>query len=163
MRDNGNHIEAFQNPTEYMSSNTGCVRHKLYSNGSSRTSNHDSRGYVLFDVLMAIFLFGIGFAALAGLTESYLRETRQASNFTEAVNIAQKNLEFLAGHKWDENIAQGRCIPGSVVQGDEGRFHWSISCEWDTLPDLLQVSVRVDWFEERQMKNYLLETAYHVE
>lgn len=122
-----------------------------------------SPGFVLLDALMAIFLFGLGFAVLYGLTESALAEAGQAEDLTKAANIAQQQLEGLQGCSWTENFAQGRCIPGEVVRGEEGRFHWSVFSEWDGLPDILHIKVEVLWPERRKKSSYQLESVYHVE
>ncbi|MHB1653762.1 MAG: hypothetical protein ACYCVD_15000 [Desulfitobacteriaceae bacterium] len=130
---------------------------------NSRQESCKSRGYILFDALLAIFLFSFGFAALYGLTEGTLWTTRQAAYLTEGANYAQKHLESLAAHKWEDNLAQGKCIPGGLVEGDDGNFHWLIRSDWDPLPDLLRISVEVRWLEDSHLRSYLLESAYHVE
>src|SRR5665647_2763501 len=90
-----------------------------------------SQGYVLFDVLLALFLFSLGFAVLFGLTEGALSEARQASTLLEGANLAQKKLDQLAVHAWSDNITQQACIPGGTVEGNEGKFRWIIASDWD--------------------------------
>ncbi|HBP63077.1 MAG TPA: hypothetical protein DD730_02115, partial [Desulfosporosinus sp.] len=60
---------------------------------------------MLFDVLLALFLFSIGVAVLFGLTEAGVSEARQASTLMEGANLAQKKIEQLAVHPWSDNIA----------------------------------------------------------
>ncbi|MDR3541833.1 MAG: hypothetical protein P4L69_12825 [Desulfosporosinus sp.] len=122
-----------------------------------------SRGYVLFDVLLALFLFSIGFAVLYGLTESAVSEARQAASLLEGANLAQKKMDQLAVHSWADNIAQQACLPGGTVEGNEGKFHWLIVADWDDLPQLLRVSVEVRWIERGSPGCYKLESLYEVE
>ena len=118
---------------------------------------------MLFDVLLALFLFSLGFAVLFGLTEGAVSEARQAATLMEGANLAQKKLEQLAVHAWSDNIAQQTCIPGETVEGNEGKFHWLIHSEWDDIPELLRVSVEVRWTERGNPYQYKLESLYAVE
>ena len=122
-----------------------------------------SQGYVLFDVLLALFLFSLGFAVLFGLTEGAVSEARQASTLMEGANLAQEKLEQLAVHAWSDNIARQACIPGGTVEGNEGKFHWLIVSNWDDIPQLLRVSVEVRWTERGNPAWYKLESLYAVE
>jgi hypothetical protein len=124
---------------------------------------NDSRGYVLFDVLLALFLFSLGFAVLFGLTESAVYESRQAATLMEGANLAQKKLDQLAVHAWHENFAQQACLPGGTVEGNEGRFRWRIVSNWDDSPQLLRVRVEVEWTERGNPVWYKLESLYAVE
>lgn len=122
-----------------------------------------SPGYVLFDVLLALFLLSLGFAVLFGLTEGAVSEAQQASSLMEGTNLAQKKLEELSVHAWTDNIARQACIPGGIVEGNEGKFHWQIVSNWDDIPQLLRVSVEVRWTERRNPAVYKLESLYAVE
>ena len=123
----------------------------------------DSQGYVLFDVLLALFLFSLGFAVLFGLTEGAVSEARQAATLMEGANLAQKKLDQLAIHAWNDNIARQVCLPGGTVEGNEGEFQWRIASEWDDIPQLLRVSVEVRWIERGNLTKYKLESLYAVE
>jgi Tfp pilus assembly protein PilV len=122
-----------------------------------------SPGFVLFDVLLALFLFSLGFGVLFGLTEKALAETRQAASLLEGANLAQEIMDRLASHSWSENIAEQACIPGETVEGYSGKFHWYIYSKWDDLPQLLRVSVKVCWVDQGHQSLYLLESLYDVE
>lgn len=122
-----------------------------------------SPGYVLFDVLLALFLFSLGFAVLFGLTEGAVSEARQAANLMEGANLAQKKLEQLAVHNWGDNIVRQACIPAGTVEGQEGKFHWLIVSNWDDSPQLLRISVEVLWTERGNPALYKLESLYAVE
>ena len=120
-------------------------------------------GFVMFDVLLALFLFSLGFAVLFDLTESAVSEARQASTLMEGANLAQKTMDGLAVHAWADNIALQACIPGGTVVGNEGNFHWEIRANWDDFPRLLRVSVEVRWLERGKQTKYKLESLYAVE
>lgn len=133
---------------------------KRWSRGGVVTQK---QGYILLDVLLALFLFSLGFAALFGLTEGALAESRQGATLLEGANLAQKKLDQLAAQRWDNNIARQACIPNGTVEGNEGKFHWLIASTWDDIPQLLRVSVEVRWSEEENLGWYKLETLYDVE
>ncbi|MFZ3132163.1 MAG: hypothetical protein WA125_13990 [Desulfosporosinus sp.] len=122
-----------------------------------------SQGYVLFDVLLALFLFSLGFAVLFGLTEGAVSEARQASTLMEGANLAQEIMDRLAVRNWSDNIARQVCIPGGTVEGNEGKFRWLIVSNWDDLPQLLRISVEVRWVEMGNPAWYKLESLYAVE
>ncbi len=112
---------------------------------------------------MALFLFSISFPILFGLTETTNLENQQASNLSQAMNIAQKSMERLAGRSWTENIANSECIPGGVVMGREGLFEWTLYAEWDTFPDLLEIETEVKWLERGITRSYRLGSLYYAD
>lgn len=128
-----------------------------------RLSENRQRGFVLFDVLMALFLFGLGFAALYGLKEAAYAETRAAISLTEAANVAQAQLETLLSHSWTENISSGQVIPGGLVARKDGPFQVQTTAAWGEVPWLLNVKVLVDWPEGQTRRSYELEGLYDVE
>jgi len=122
-----------------------------------------SQGYVLFDVLLGLFIFSLGFAVLFSLTEGAISEAQQASTLMEGTNLAQKKMDQLAVRNWRDNIARQACIPGGTVEGNEGKFHWIIHSEWEDIPQLLRVSVEVRWIERGNPSGYILESLYAVQ
>jgi hypothetical protein len=128
--------------------------------GDLSEQTYASQGYILFDVLLALFLFSLGFSVLFNLTESSLSESRQASALMEGANLAQTKLDQLAVHTWSDNITRQACIPGGVVEGNEGKYHWLIRSDFDDIPQLLRVSVEVRWSDERKPSSYKVESLY---
>jgi len=114
-------------------------------------------------VLLAVFLFSLGFAVLFGLTEGAVSQARQASTLMEGANLAQGIMDRLAVQKWSENISSQACIPGEIVVGNEGEFRWLIDSEWGDIPQLLRVSVEVRWTERGNPYQFKLESLYAVE
>lgn len=117
----------------------------------------------MFDVLLALFIFSLGFAVLFGLTESAVTQSRQASTLMEGANLAQKTMERLAVRDWRDNIARQACIPGGTVEGEDGKFQWIIRSDWDDMPQLLRVSVEIVWIEKGNRSQYKLESLYVVD
>lgn len=132
-------------------------------NAAKTSFGFRSQGYVFFDVLLALFLFSLGFAVLFGLTEGALSEARQAAALMDGANLAQQKMDQLAVHNWTENILRRNCIPGGTVEGNEGNFHWIIASDWENSPNLLRVSVEVCWIEKGNLSRYKLESLYSVE
>jgi hypothetical protein len=117
-------------------------------------------GYVLYDVLMALFLFSLGFAAIFALDEAAIRETREAITLNQAVNLAETTLEKLAADSWRENILSGACVPGGRIQGSEDGFRWTFEADWTGPAGLLRVCLSVEWQEDGKSKIYVLESLY---
>lgn len=118
---------------------------------------------MLLDVLLGLFIFSLGFAVLFGLTEEAVFEAQQASTLMEAANLAQETMDRLTTQGWSENIATGACLPGSTVEGNEGRFHWLVRSDWDDIPQLLRVGIEVSWLERGKYSIYKLESLYAVD
>jgi len=121
------------------------------------------RGYALFDVLIAISLLTLGFAAIYSLTESAVKQTQEGKNLLEAANIAQSQMdEFMATSSLDNNL-QGPYVPGSTVEGEDGSFHWQVRTWWDETPSLLRVEVEVSWLEAGRTRRLVLRGMSDVE
>lgn len=117
----------------------------------------------MLDVLLALFLFSLGFAVLFGLTEGAIAQSRQASTLMEGANLAQKTMDQLAIHDWRDNFARQACILDGTVEGQEGKFQWIIRANWeDEMLQLLRVSVEVFWIEKGSYSQYKLESLYAV-
>lgn len=123
-------------------------------------SDYNEKGFVLLDVILALFLFTVGFAALYGLSEKALSEADQALCLTEAANHAQNIMETLGAESWRDNIRRGSCIPGGEVEGSEGFFRWRVYSDWDIPDELLRVKVEVSWLEQGSIQSYTLESLY---
>lgn len=119
-------------------------------------------GFVLIDALIAIFLLTTSFAALYGLTEGAIQNSREALATTEAANLAQNLIERLSAQPWQDNFAEGKCIPGGKVEGSENGFLWSISSEWEVEDALLIVTTQVSWPKKGNLSTYDLTTLYYV-
>lgn len=136
---------------------------RFWKSGVAAEKREDFQGYALLDVLLAVFLFSLGFTVLFSLTKGAVLEAQQAADLLEGVNLAQKKLDQLAVHVWQDNIKQQVCIPGGTVEGSEGKYHWLIESNWDDSPQLLRVRVEVEWSNGGSPASYQLESLYAVE
>ena len=127
--------------------------------GVMRKSKHKN-GYALYDVLIALSLFALGFTSLISLNEAALNETRQALTLHQAANLAQTIMEELTVNTWQDHISAGKCIPDGSVHGVEGLFHWTLYAAWDH-PELLRIWVVIAWMEDGNSKNYIVESLYY--
>ncbi|AFQ43020.1 hypothetical protein [Desulfosporosinus meridiei] len=141
---------------EILKGGNNILRNYIYNSRSNE-------GYVLLDVLLALFLFSLGFAVLFELTSHALSESGKAMTLMEGANLAQGKMDQLAVRNWRDNIAQRGCIPGGIVEGREGKFRWQIYSDWHDIPHLLKVSVKVMWSERGDPYQYKLESLYAVE
>ena len=115
-------------------------------------------GFVLIDVLLALFLFTIGFAAVYGLSIGAIKEGEEALNVTMAANIAQELMETFASEvKGRENR-----IPDGIIQGKKDLFQWQITTEWIIPEKLLQVNVSITWLERGKTQEYRLTSMFPV-
>lgn len=133
--------------------------------GEGRTLRRDGpegAGYVLFDVLVAFVIFSIGFAGLYGLTESAVKQTQEGKNLIIAANLAQTVMDELTAEGWKNNLAAGDYLPGNPVQGEEENFHWTVTTEWDSVPSLLRVEVKVEWPEAGTIRSLVLRGMFDV-
>lgn len=121
-----------------------------------------NEGYILMDVLTALFLLSLGFAAFLGMNEGAVSETNQAANLCQAANIAQSKMEELAAGSWQENMDEGLCVPGEEVQGTEGKFRWTVDTDWGSPAAIIDVRISVEWLEQGQNRKYVLESMYDV-
>lgn len=124
--------------------------------------NKYKNGFVLIDALIALFLLTTSFAALYGLTEGALQNSREALATTEVANIAQNLMEQLSAQPWTDNLAEGKCIPGGNVQGSENGYQWNISSEWEEENILLKVTTQVTWPKKGSLSTYELTSLYYV-
>lgn len=120
-------------------------------------------GFVLVDVLIALFLWTTGFSALYGLTEGAIQNSREALVMTKAANLAQDKMEQLSARPWSQNFAEGKCIPGSEVKGSDQGLQWSVQAEWESDNVLLKVTTQVTWLKKGIPATYILTTLYFVQ
>lgn len=128
-----------------------------------KKQKRSQEGFILIDALLAVFLLTTSFAALYGLTEGAVQNSREALATTEAANLAQNLIEQLATQSWQDNFAEGKCIPGGKVEGSENSYRWSIASEWELENVLLKVKTQVTWPKKGHLSTYDLTTLYYIE
>ncbi|NLI91854.1 MAG: hypothetical protein GX434_06480 [Peptococcaceae bacterium] len=120
-----------------------------------------NKGYILLEILMGLFLFGLGFTVILGLIQTVALANGQAHNLLEAVNLAGSTTEEITYH-----IKQDRLNTYSYLSGElcdqAGMFRRTIRTKWDS-PDVIWISVEIQWTELGEHRNYSLESLLMVE
>lgn len=121
------------------------------------------RGFIMADVVLAIMIIGIALIAIAGMFIQSTRATWGAADYTEAISLAQKQLELLklkpatywsnltlpATLGWQGTV--GETSPYSVVTTA------SVSSENN---NLVEVIVVVSWTQQGQSQQVQLTSFY---
>ncbi|HHV63647.1 MAG TPA: hypothetical protein GXX46_01000 [Peptococcaceae bacterium] len=119
------------------------------------------QGYLLLDILVGLFIFGLGFAVILGVINTAALANGQSSNYLQAVNLGTSAMdEILAKLKEDNSF---RYAYLGVVQKEKVGNYWrTIKMEWDSI-DLLLITVRVEWMERGEGRDYYLESLFYVQ
>lgn len=112
-------------------------------------------GFTLFEVVVAVAVFGLVLATALGLLGAGLRSVKASEDYTEAVLLARRMLDELVVHE---------LRPGIVDGSSDGRFRWSA----EVIPEdtdaevqparLFTVRVTVFWTERHGEKQLELVT-----
>jgi len=122
----------------------------------------DPKGYVFIDVLIAIFIFALGFAGLYSLTEEAVRNTQSSMNLAQAVSLAQSKLETAGNAFIHQRLFEGYISPGEGVHGTEDKLSWNLDSEWTEVPNLLKIKVQIRWQENRKNMVYDIESLFYI-
>jgi prepilin-type N-terminal cleavage/methylation domain-containing protein len=108
------------------------VRSKIFKlrTPNSELRTHGVKGFSLIEVLVALFILGVGIAAVFNLFPLGWQSLAYSRKLNEVHLLAQKKLEELKNQEaWEEG----------EQSGDEGDLSWSLS----TKPLKLQADVEV--------------------
>jgi len=128
--------------------------------GGGQTEKRDAAGFILLDVLMALFVFGIGFAAFWGLGVTAAKKAVQTEHYHEAIR--------LAGNLLESQLARSRNIPQAewpetdeslVSDGTEERYRWQLTASFDVNFRLVYVRVEVFWQDGNRERKYHVESC----
>lgn len=119
------------------------------------------RGYILLDILVALFIIGFGLAVSLGVIDTAALANAQAENSLQAINLAASQMDQVI-----YNLKVNNCCPDEYLTGSIskrcGRFESMIGAKWDSA-GLLLVTVRIQWLERGELREYLLESLCHVQ
>lgn len=119
-----------------------------------------NRGYVLLDILIGLFILGLGFAVIQGLTQSAALSYAQSHNLLQAANLAGSTIHSVTSDlKKDPAVKYAYFNQEGLDQ--VGKYQRQVSVQWDT-PDLLLITVEVGWPELGEFRNYRLESLCYV-
>lgn len=123
----------------------------------NRNANHESRfmngSFTLLEILIALVLFIIGIAAIAGLFGRGLTGSLDAENTTIAMNLAQRKMEEIRNIAFGNINDESKAAVNIDVDGDGGNDFSGFNIEVKVddpagdpaIDDLKQVRVIVYW------------------
>jgi len=123
-----------------------------------------NKGFILAEVLLAIFIISIALVAISGMFTQAIQANLMAKDYTVAANLAQKQLELLKSHppEYWAGLTLPCTIPWSdTIQLPPPRYilitNASIS---DADDSLVEVTVVVSWQEKGREGNLQFVTLY---
>lgn len=119
------------------------------------------KGFILLDVLIGLFIFGLGFAVITGVINTAALAGGEAQNYLQAVNLASSTMDELLNLLEIDNSSQYAYL-GKEGKEQVGTFEKLIKMEWESV-DLLLVTVEIKWKEKGEVRNYLLESLFYVQ
>lgn len=117
------------------------------------------RGYIMLDIVLGLFIFGMGFAAVWGLNTAAVIGSAQLDSSLKAINLASSTVDELYCRFGDDRAYIDYYCSVEVNDRVE-RFDRSITAQWETM-DLLLLTVEIRWLERGVSKDYSLESYYY--
>ncbi|UWG95735.1 hypothetical protein LPY66_12510 [Dehalobacter sp. DCM] len=119
-----------------------------------------AHGFVYLDIIVALFIFGLGFAVIFGSVQaSYLKQSH-TERYLDAVNLASSTLNEVV-----DDVDEDPAAAAAYLEGEHkhvvGFYNVVIKTEWAEA-DLLSVTVEVTWLEQGRNKNYHVQSLCHV-
>lgn len=131
------------------------------ASGSQKLWKSDNYGYILLDILLGLFILGIGLAVIWGLNNSVVLKSGQVDSSLQAVNLASSTLdELLCEFDEDKNYIDK--YTSVEVKDRYGFFERIISAEWKTM-NLVLLTVEIEWLDRGVSKEYCLERYYYAQ
>lgn len=112
-------------------------------------------GYIFLDVLIGILLFGLGITVMMSLTNTAVLAEEEAVNYLAAVNLAGSSLDQTMS-TLQTDLDTRNVLPGQAVTDQVGRYERLTQVDWDS-EELLKISIRIQWLEKGENRNYSLE------
>ena len=105
---------------------------------------HDSKGFSIVEVLIALSVFMIGILAVGSMTINSINENASARKITEATNLAEQRLERIMA------LAYDTVVDDEIVDG-------AYTISWDVTADAVVVGtklvvVTVTWLDQGKAK-----------
>ncbi len=118
-------------------------------------------GYILLDILLGLFILGMGLAVILGLNNSTVLKSGQVDSSLQAVNLASSTLDELLC-EFDEDKSYIDKYTSVEVKDTYGIFERIIRAEWKTM-NLVLLTVKIEWLERGISKEYYLESYYYAQ
>ena len=120
-----------------------------------------NNGYILLDILLGLFILGMGLAVIWGLNNSTVLKSGQVDSSFQAINLASSTLDELLCI-FDEDKAYIDNYTSVEVTDRIGLFERGIGAEWKTM-NLVLLTVKIKWLEREVSKEYCLESYYYAQ
>ncbi|MCM1566946.1 MAG: hypothetical protein FNP40_05225 [Dehalobacter sp. 4CP] len=122
--------------------------------------NAKKKGFVLLDVLTGLFIFSLGFAVMLALINTAYIKSSHTDNTLQAVNLASSTAEEITAVLLDDPSAVYHYLSGTT-RDESGQFSRTVCCEWDS-PNLLKISVKINWTELEDQKEFKLTYLHYI-
>lgn len=120
-----------------------------------------NNGYILLDILLGLFILGLGLAIIWGLNNSAVLKSGQVDSSLQAVNLASSTLDELHC-RFDEDRGYLDNFTSVEVKDRYGLFERVIKAQWQTM-NLVLLTVEIQWLERGVSREYSLESYYYVQ
>lgn len=122
---------------------------------------NSNKGYILLDILIGLFIFGLGFTVIIGLTSIAALAKGQTDNYLDAINLASSTMDEILSDL-EEDSSFSNLYLSINVKDRIGTFERAVKSEWES-SNLLLILVEIKWVEKGQDREYLLESLYYVQ
>jgi prepilin-type N-terminal cleavage/methylation domain-containing protein len=126
---------------------------------------HQSSGFTLVEILMALTLLGIGLLSLAAMQLTAMQYGARGRHLTKAAAVAEERMEILQRATWTSIAPTGWTAPlavNEVIQGPSAETEQAYQVSW-RITDVVagrtrSIDVRVQWTERERPKQYAIST-----
>jgi len=125
------------------------------------TNKRQNCGYILLDILLGLFILGMGLAVIWSVNNAAVMKSGQTDSSLQAINLASSTLDELHCI-FSEDITTINHYTSMEVKDSYGIFERAITAEWKTM-DLLLLTVTIQWLEKGVSKEYCLESYYYAQ
>lgn len=120
------------------------------------------KGYILLDVLIGVFIFGLGFGVFWGLLNYSQIHGTEAQIFISAVNMASSTMDELS-MDLKENPEKVSAYLQNQEESCGPRFNKVITARWGDIPGTVELCVEIHWQSLAEDHVYKLESLFYVE
>jgi len=120
----------------------------------------NDRGYAFIDILVGLLIFSLGFATILSLNNWVVQAKVQAENYMEAINIASSTMDEII-NEYKNKEFNGDFADILNLNDRYGKYERIIVMTKDA-PNLWLISVKLEWIERGEPREYLLESLLYV-
>jgi len=120
----------------------------------------NDRVYAFIDILVGLLIFSLGFATILSLNNWVVQAKVQAENYMEAINIASSTMDEIINEYKNKEFT-GDFADILNLNDRYGKYERIIVMTKDA-PNLWLISVKLEWIERGEPREYLLESLLYV-